>query len=345
MGCKRVGRIAAPKRGRPSKHSLAAKKEANRRAADLRAIRRLTGSGRVVGELRFVRTWIDAELLAAESELESLAWVENRLLTPLERTELFARDYAAKCRRALAKAGKPVGLPLAEDFAMNTPAEMNALWRARAEADRRGVPYDLYLDVIVDGHLNADKWRRPPRPNQLYGKLAAPRLRGRPTAEEKSVRLASMAMNAIFSANAFVGSPVQEAGLEVLRADVLAAKDPASMLAVYLVDWGMITRDRAESMFGSEMVEAAVSLRGVPPAPWGVAASPQWPTCLGHYSNRDTAPCRTCPMVVDCKGISSEVSAELIRTTGTDNPRLAHKRRIDRERQHRHRQRKKMGKI
>lgn len=300
----------------------------------------MRGPAKLVSELRFVRTWIDAELLADEPELESLAWVENRCLSPLERTEQFARDYAAKYRRALTKAGKPVGRPIAPDFALNTPAEMNALWRARAKADRLGMPYDLYLDVDVDGHLHRDKWNRPPRPNQLYGKLAEPRLRGRPTVEEASVRLASMATNPVFGADAYMGSPVQEAGLAVLRADVEAAKDPASRLGLYLVDWRMITWDRAKSMFGAAMVDAAVSLRGEPTTSSGGSSGPRWPTCIGLYSSRDPAPCRSCAFAVECQSTQSQVSEELIRTTGTNNPRLAHKRRVDRERQQRHRQKK-----
>jgi hypothetical protein len=329
---------------RTGKHSAIAVREAKRRSEELKSIRELGGCSKIKGELRFVRTWIDAALLAAEPELELLAWVENRLLTPLERTEVFAHDYATKYRRALVKARRPVGMPIADSFAMNTPAEMNALWRARAEADRLGMPYDLYLDVVIDGHLEADKWRRPPRPNQLYGKLDGPRLRGRPTSEEASVRLACMATNPFFGADAYTGNPVQGAGLEVLRADVEAAKDPASRLALYLVDWRMITRDRAAAIFGSAMVDAAIALRGAPATSSGAAETPYRPTCFGHYSNRDSAPCRSCPVLVECQGISAEVSAELIRTTGTANPRLAHKRRIDMERQRRHRQKKKTEK-
>src|ERR1044071_5593656 len=124
MGRKRVGRIAVPKRGRPKKHSTDAKQEALRRATELHTVRKCGVSERLVGELRLTRTWIDAELLAAEPDLESLAWVKKRVPTPLERTEQFARDYAAKYRRVLIKAGKPVGEAVAESFAMNTPAEM-----------------------------------------------------------------------------------------------------------------------------------------------------------------------------------------------------------------------------
>lgn len=331
----------APKVGRPKKYSLAAKRSANMRATDLRSIRAGSVYQRLVGEVRFVRAWIDAENLAQEPLLESMAWVENRYMTPLERTEQFTRDYAAKYRRARARAGLPAGKPIADDFALNAPDEMNALWRARAEADLLGVPYDLYLDVVIDGHIKHDKWKRPPRPNQLYGKLAGPRLQGRPTQAEASARLASIAINPDFGADAYRGDPVQEAALQIIQADVEAAPSPASRLAVYLVDWRMITGQRALDLFGSDLVDAAIAARGQPIAPTSISSQPYRPACLGYYNPGPQTPCHACPFQVECDDVAIAARDELVRLTGTDNPRLAHKRRIDRERKRRQRQREK----
>lgn len=341
MERKNTERPPAPRRGRPTKKNLTAKLEAVRRAEDVRSIRLQEGSSRLIGELRFARTWINADLLAAEPELESLAWVENRCLSPLERTELFTRAYASKYRRAMYRAEKSVGTPICENFAMNSPAEMNSLWRARAEADRLGLPYELYLDVVIDGCLKSDKWRRPPRPNQLYGKLAGPRLRGRPNAEDAILRLGCLAEHRFFHASAYCGSPVQDAALEIIKLDVESAKDSASRLRVYLVDWRMITRDRATHMFGESLVTEALAGCGIPVLGGRKDIEVPKPACFGFFRLGDSPPCASCQVSSECGSAAGAASAELVRLTGSDDPRLAHRRRIDRERQRRYRHKNK----
>lgn len=316
--------------------------KARRRAADLRAIRKAGGQAAEIGELRFVRTWIDADLLAAEPSLVEMAWVENRYLSPLKRTELFAEAYVAKVHRALWRRRGPIAAksqPLEREFALNSPAVMNALWRARAEADLLGVPYELYLDVVIDGHLTNDKWQRPPRPNQLYGKLAGPRLRGRLTGQELSMWLELVA-DPRFTVDYYRGDPVQMLMHRLIRQDVLAANNPASTLAAYLVDYRMITPECAESLLGTELVVTAIAERGLPEHPKPQSQAPFRPMCLGYYQV-NAEQCGACPVRHECRVVDVAVRAELVRVTGTDNPRLEHKRRVNRERQRRHRERKK----
>lgn len=146
--------------------------------ADVRA--QPKASDRMIGETMLIRSWIDKKSLDAEPDLQGMAWLEYRYMTPLERTELFTLEYEKAYLAAYAKAFPDEDIskkkPINPIFVANELGVMNALWKARAYADSEGVPYDLFFKVVMDGLLVNDKWQRPPRPNQLYGKLTLPRL-------------------------------------------------------------------------------------------------------------------------------------------------------------------------
>jgi len=319
------------KPGKPRKKSAKRRNEAQQRVLDLIAARATADPEQK--RLRvdsLVRTWIDNDTLLVEPDLRDLMWVQYRYMSPLERTELFTQEYIAAYRRAHARycgdadtAAKKQ--PVDEVFVRNDMGDMNCLWYARATADALGVPYDMYLDAVMDGKLRNGKWIEPPLPNQLYARVDPARLRDRPTPAEISGRLYGPGWDSRFFADAYCGDPVQEAALTLLRVDVWGAPSPAARLSEYLVRRA-ISETRARAMFGQDLVDAVTIGGGQPSEPTVVAVSPYQPNCFGYPQGADASPCFTCSHVQDCWQYKERVRAALVAATGTDNPRLARER-------------------
>lgn len=330
--------------GKPKKKSSPLQQAALQRVADLAAVRaRPDRTARLVGEVALTRSWLDQHHLDAEPHLQDLMWVQYRYKTPLQRTELFAREYLAAYRRAYGRHFDPVKVavlrPLADTLAGCSPDEINALAHARAHADALGVPYDIYCDTVMEGHLASDKWQRPPRPNQMYGKLAPPRLRDRPTSEETSARLFGEDWDQRFFAGGRSDDPIRQAALALMRRDVHAAPGKAQRLAEYLVERRALTEAEARLMLGNALVDEVIEFGGRPDGPGEPTSNAPTPPCYGFRKEADSPPCRVCPVRNGCAEVVEAAGRELVATTGSDNPRLARKRQQGADRQRRHRDR------
>ncbi|SCW95719.1 hypothetical protein [Ancylobacter rudongensis] len=107
-------------------------------------------------------------------------WFDYRHLTPLQATRLYTaalepvyqRIYAREFDREKAKYIKVADLDkLLEGLRRgdsHAKATFTACWRGRQVADALGMPYEIYLDLIVSARLR--RWQRTqmPRPQHLY---------------------------------------------------------------------------------------------------------------------------------------------------------------------------------
>jgi hypothetical protein len=294
---------------------------------------------RRTSELRLVRTWIEKKLWQDEPDLQELAFVQYRYMTPLARTEAFTQLYYEIYIAAYAKQFPDEDVsqkrPIDPDFARNDLGVMNALWTARAWADAQGIPYDVYLEAIITGHMVNDRWQQPPRPNQLYGKLARPRVRDLPSPKQIAERLYGEDWDRRFFAAAYRGDPVQDAAIALLRGIVLGSDDPAATLSKYLCARQAITLEAAEATFGSELVASAVAAGSSLPAESQADDRRFIPSCFGHPNPSEDTPCPTCPVNRQCLSFSDLVRDELVSVTGSDDPRKEWKKQVNRERQRR----------
>ncbi|WP_143703875.1 MULTISPECIES: hypothetical protein [Luteimonas] len=319
---------------------------ARARAGDLAALRRIGDpDARLRGESRFQRQYIQRELLAKEPLLQQSTWIEYGYLTPMERTELFAEEFREASLHAYAKyVDLGVRLnrePLEASFGKNSVAEMNSLWKARQKADELGVPYDLFVETLLEGKMTGDKWKRPPRPNQLLsGKHTEARLRGRPTWKEVSDRLFLPHWDRRFFAPRAVDDPVQAAAMQALRNDVLRASDRPQRLARYLGLPGLLSLKCARTLFTSDIVEESLALGPFVEADESTEGHEYRPACFGNRSVTRGSPCCNCVVATACASFRRKVTQMLVEATGSSDPRLAHRRRVDRERQRKHRHRK-----
>lgn len=317
-----------------------------KRAIQLAAARaKTTPKDRLSGKLLHIRTWIDKKTWSEEPSLQQTAWPQYRYMDPLERTELFTKAYFDAYVRAYQKyfpdADASKKRPIDPEFVRNELSVMNALWTARAHADAIGVPYDFYLDTVMEAHLANDKWHRPPRPNQLYGKLAPIRAGSFPSAEVAK-RLYGPDWDPRFQAANYNGHPAQDAAIHLLKGVVEQAANPAAVLASYLCDRKCVPVDVAESVFGPQAVEAALNLSTELPVQTGkTPRTAHLLACLGFPNPQEDSPCAVCLINSQCLKISALVRDDLIRTTGSDDPRAAWKKQAAKERQRRHRKHKK----
>lgn len=317
-----------------------------KRVMELAQVRsRDKGSDRKLGELTLVRSWIEKRNFDWDSDMQGACWIEYRYMTPLERTELFAKEYHKSYLKAYKKANPGEDAtkknPLDPRFVANDIGVMNSLWKARIEADRAGVPYDVYLDVVMEGHLVNDKWKRPPRPNQLYGNLDLPRLRGMPTPEMIAERLCATGWDYRFFASSYQGDEDQDIAIRMLQLAVTSSTDPIATLSRFLCERKAITEQKALELFGTDLVSSARALsKEVPvtqPAPYGRYIPP----CVGYPNVDDCSACEVCPISRQCLKFSGMVRDEMIRVFGTDDPRREWKKLKNRERQRRYRERQK----
>ena len=303
-----------------------------------------TAYDRELAESALTRQWYDSDMLGHEPRLQDLIWVEYRYMGPLARNERFAQEYVQAYRRAYARYFDPLDVelkrPIPAQMGMCSADEISALAHARATADALGMPYDLYCDTIMEGHLRGDKWRQPPRPNQMYQKLAGPRTRDRLTPAEVGDRLFGMDWDRRFFAEAYCGDPNQEAALDLLRKDVLAADNPAARLAMYFHHRRAITEDKARLLFDGSLVDRAIAIGGAPSEPTIRFERDLFqPSCFGFPNRADDSPCHSCPITNHCARFTDAVAGHLLATTGSTDPRRARERELAAERQRRKRER------
>lgn len=334
----------APKRKAPTKQV----EGLNRVQALAAARRQSTPYDRDLSESALTRVWYDAKMLAHEPSLQDLMWIEYRYMGPLARNERFAQAYIGAYRRAYARHFDPLDVekkrPIPAKMAMCSPDEISALAHARATADALGVPYDLYCDTIMEGHLAGDKWQQPPRPNQMFQKLTGPRLRDRPSHLEIGDRLFGPDWDRRFFADAYCGDPNQEAALELLRRDVLAAVNPAARLAMYFHHRHAIKEDKARLLFDGSLVDRAISIGGAPPElRLRIERDLFQPSCFGFPSRGDDSPCHSCPIATHCTRFTDAVAGHLLAITGSTDPRRTRQRELATERKRRERERIRMS--
>jgi hypothetical protein len=315
----------------PKKNRTTLSLEADRRFGELTAARSVKEPKERIKALnRLVRTWIEAKLLEREPALQEMAWVEYRYMSALDRTELFTRlyhdIYIELYREFFPEKDAGKKRPVEPDFFRNDASAMKALWSARMAADACGVPYDVYIRTLLRAAIVNDHWDNLPRPNQLYGNLVGPRMRGIVTQALLMERLYAPSWNPRFKAAAYTGDPAQEAGLALLVQVVNASNAPAEILSEYLCERQVVTEERAVALFGHEMVDAAKSMTPSKPAKPTPSTRGYVPACVGFPEVSDDSPCARCPVAPGCLHLSQEIRQELIAATGSDDPRKAWKR-------------------
>ncbi|MCC8363615.1 hypothetical protein LK996_11100 [Lysobacter sp. A6] len=279
----------------------------------------------------FERTYLSKAIQQKEPKLQPMVWVEYGYIGSLDRTILFAQEFIAAYRRAYAHIDPKVARrkqPIKANLAQNSSDVICSLYKARQEADRRGMPYGLFLDILMQGKVVNDKHKQPPMPNQMLSDgHSIARLKHRPTRDEISSRLFLRHWDRRFFAARTEDDPVQAAAMRELYADVLRADDSGGRLARYLSIHGLIDEARARAMFEGDLADAAIKRATKTRGPKEVYAPADYkPACFGHRIIAKDTPCLDCPFTRPCKAFRASVTGTLISTTGSGDPFEARRR-------------------
>lgn len=289
----------------------------------------IASSPRLAHHLRAAR--LPTALLAAEPELMETKWFDYRFLHPEEATRRFAETYVAAFRDAWVKymdrdeSGLKQALKNAE--MEQDGSERTALWTARQAADRLGIPYDFFCRSSIAACLDRG-CKRPPRPNQLYGKLILAQVK-REWDELTAVRLAH-AEDERYLAQNWTGHPAQQDHARWLAEQAAGRAHPQFVLRKVIHDRPMLPEDIARASFpGREhLFDLAKNERAYPevlppPRELGMDFG-----CLGlpHAFVAGKNVCRACPSAPACEAESRQVLAEVEARFGSATPAADRKR-------------------
>ena len=123
-------------------------------------------------------TELDAEFIARLepsrfadiSSLQDGAWFGYRFLPPGLRVYLFTHFYQKAYRKTLRLMGRrysEVAFMKANPLLDATKAQITGLVTATLTADAHGIPYEFYLEHMMDFHLRGTL-KAPPQPSKMY---------------------------------------------------------------------------------------------------------------------------------------------------------------------------------
>ena len=312
-------------------------------------------------ELRFARrvsnakacAKLDPGLIVSETALVGSKWFDYRFMTPLEATELFAQEYAeafrnswrrtqdyreAELKRALPKDG------------LKAKGELTSMWRARQIADAVGMKYDVFL-ITVMHFFEVRSYRRPPRPNQIYGEkirepLISVALREWSKRQEEA-GLYTYSTSPAYKNEVFLGLPAQLDHREFVLRAIRKSHSYADAIAKLHFKLRLIPLEIVEAKFDAGHVDEARRLASSTSSSPTIRLSAEQlrPGCFGlpRASEAGDADCVRCPMKLECQQDCDVVRDMVAKKFGTENPYESRRRKQNRERVSRHRAKKRLA--
>jgi hypothetical protein len=158
--------LKAHRRAGPTKRREAAR---SRRIEILRAVTEPHAPGASRRESALIAQCITPGGVRIDGMARRYAHPDHAELSPLAATRLFAEVYA----RLMSDEEWPWGATYKRHDGLESMAipDLNAMWRARAQADALGMTYNHYIGAIAFGHA-AQGFVDAPSPTELSGPVA-----------------------------------------------------------------------------------------------------------------------------------------------------------------------------
>lgn len=272
---------------------------------------------------------ISPSVLSNERELINTKWYAYRFMSPLEATLEFGKAYQSALKHYI-QVNIDFGLSeTVNGIDLSIPTKPNRvftqLWLARQEADRRGIPYDAYLEFCFD-FAGARQRKMAPMPNQLGPNKA--------TSEAWETKFAQFLENRLehiirtaklpdqYRFEAFRGLPAQVALRNFILKFIETSGRPQHL---EVADWCGVKRiipiRSATVSQNRHLIHRAISIlqqdrsAGIlPKNPSPLSAITEvdyWPSCVGvPFAKSDAAPeCSTCPIGHVCEALANRALA------------------------------------
>ena len=255
---------------------------------------------------------VDSDLIRDESRLMSIKWFDYRFISPAYATIIFAEHYSVIYRglyrryRDAATADHHTGLGTSAAGILDGSARtLTSLWKARQAADEVGMPYKMFIRLLMDKHAEKSLGNLL-HPNQLLSEKREKHLdpafdrwlEGRPTSLPVPER-------PHFKASNYRAHLWQDELIRILTG--IINRTPRSnrhiTLENYLHNHRLIPESIAVSLFGEELVRQAH-----PGSPWPEKPVRELrdedfnPGCIGlpHAFLDAQPPCSDCPVRSTC---------------------------------------------
>ncbi|MCG5512875.1 hypothetical protein [Ectothiorhodospira shaposhnikovii] len=202
---------------------------------------------------------INPRLFDEEKALFNSKWFDYRRMHPVEATYLFAACYShAYAASSIKRTGKySPGIRGSRDIFSGKSTNYQALWRARQQADRLGIPYPVFCDSGM-AHAERLLWQRPPRPQHLCcDALQVGIIEGWLDAIKTSVRVP---YDAWYRLDNFEGHPYQVAYQDWLCEQIKERRHQEYALATCIFMEKVLSVEVAAKHFPPEVVRRAVDL-------------------------------------------------------------------------------------
>ena len=320
-------------------------------------------------ELR-IRANIDAMLqnpvpvLEAERELMTKKWFEYRFLSSRECNRQFLNDYQTIFRRKFAEnidAASAGNVSGANTRTMKDDArERSQLVAARQRADALGTPYNVFIEAGFDFALKRNNERKAlPRPNQLLGNDQTSNY----VVKYILNRWDEMLSNRLFKVehpayliSSYRNLPAQNYFRKFIIEQVKQTSMPLDRaIRKYTYDLGQIPLEVFKESFPEEMFDRAIQsvesdllifpVENTDASP--VRKVDLLPTCFGLRYTYDpsSSECSLCPIASNCNNVGQLTFGAASKQAGVDDPAADYDRRLARERQQRHRAKKREAKL
>lgn len=317
------------------------------------ALRRSAANVEIVQKSATVALRISREQGALEREVAQTKWFDYRFLSPLDATGLFAQKYHEVFRWKwgiyFATIEGPKKQAIRKGNWQSSRREFTSFWNARQFADLLGVPYEFFCEHAIEV-LMRKGWTTIPRPNQLYPSSAISRIIERvQQAWQEHCSDVTFMMSDLpqYHLSNFIGEPAQSLHQDWIVDQIRLRHGRPRTIAAACIQAGVLPIHRAHFEFGPSRVKQAQEedeiFGGTRTAAVPVDKHDLRPSCFGilHAYDAEIPICAACAFHDDCKKITAKMAQIVTARCGADDPALARKRKLGRERVRLHRERKK----
>jgi hypothetical protein len=280
--------------------------------------------------LHHIAPKLSSKTLATEARLTTTKWFDYRFINPVTATQIFADAYWNQCCRPWSacidgrEAGETGRISMGDIFA--TSYELAGLWRARQTADEYGIPYNFFVQQVIE-ICKHERCTLLPRPHQLLDPQTVKAVALAWVGHARSlIRFSKLPQ---YRNEAFCDHPLQRAHHDWLIYLIRQQRSSASIIGQLCFIDKVLTVERATLEFGEDKLNKARKCFVGAAEPYSVNIFLDLhPACFAvpHAYQPNGEVCIACPKRESCRRMEGEIRAEIAYRHGTDDPAGDHAR-------------------
>ena len=212
---------------------------------------------------RLIWTHVRKDWFKHEGALFTSKWFDYRFLNPVQATYLYAHEFVKVYRRVyrstIDHTRAEFVRPLKADDLFECPShQISAVWRGRQVADALGMPYDVYLDLAIEGALKYWDRAHLPKASQLYSDRVCDFVIDQWVRRQEAVLYYSH--HKAYRMQFYIGTSTQNDHHEWLLEQVAKRGPAAFNLINDAVDNDLLPLSKIKLRFGEELAERILNV-------------------------------------------------------------------------------------